>query len=133
MRKHNQIDFIVKEQERVGRNGGIFMGHSKEVNHSAQINKVERAVNGMKKEEKEEILANFEVFKEFLGNKVALGKKMGLTEEQLALATQKVADYLSKHETPRNREEKLLQELWRAGSDDECHMLSHMLVKLVRY
>lgn len=109
------------------------MDHEKDVNHSAQINKVERAVNGMNQEEKEEILANFEVFKEFLGNKVALGKKMGLTEEQLALATEKVAGYLAEHEAPRNREEKLLQELWRAGSDDERHMLSHMLVKLVRY
>jgi hypothetical protein len=115
------------------KNGGIFMDQSNETNQSEQLNKVERAVNGLKQEEKDEILSNFEGFKEFLGNKVALGKKMGLTEEQLALATQKVAGYLAEHEAPRNREEKLLQELWRAGSEDERHMLSHMLVKLVKY
>ncbi|MBO1512591.1 DUF3243 domain-containing protein [Metabacillus bambusae] len=109
------------------------MDHQNEVEHSAHINKVERAVNGIGQEKKQEILANFESFKEFLGKKVAMGKKMGLTEEQLALATQKVADFLAEHEYPRNREEKLLQELWRAGSDDERHMLSHMLIKLVRY
>ncbi|APH05590.1 DUF3243 domain-containing protein [Bacillus weihaiensis] len=101
--------------------------------NSAELNKVERAVNGMGEEKKDEILSNFESFKEFLGNKVAMGKKMGLTEEQLALAAQKVGDFLASHEHPRNREEKLLQELWRAGSEDERHMLSHMLVKLVKY
>jgi hypothetical protein len=101
--------------------------------HAAKRNKVERAVNGIGQEKKEEILSNFEYFKEFLGNKVAMGKKMGLTEEQLALATHRVADFLAEHEFPRNREEKLLQELWRAGSEDEQHMFSHMLVKLVSY
>lgn len=101
--------------------------------NSEQLDRVERAVNGLGQDKKDEILSDFETFKEFLGNKVAMGKKMGLTEEQLALATQKVADFLAKYEHPRNQEEKLLQELWRAGSEDERHMLSHMLIKLVRY
>lgn len=111
---------------------GDLMNEDQDIKED-KINKVERAINGIGQEKKNEILSNFESFREFLGNKVAMGKKMGLTEEQLALATQKVAQFLADHEYPRNREEKLLQELWRAGSEEERHMLSHMLVKLVRY
>ncbi|PLR95261.1 DUF3243 domain-containing protein [Bacillus sp. T33-2] len=81
--------------------------------------------------QKEEILANFEKFKEYLGSKVSMGKSMGLSEEQLANAAQKVGDYLAAKVEPQNREEKLLQELWKAGSEEERHMLSHMLIKLI--
>jgi hypothetical protein len=47
------------------------------------------------------------------------------------LAAEKVEDYLAKHEEPKNREEKLLQELWKVGDKEERHKLPHMLVKLV--
>lgn len=107
------------------------MNYSTEGNHSEKLEKVDRTVDQMSSEKKDAILTNFETFKEYLGVKVAVGKKMGLTEEQLAIAAEKVGDYLAKKEDPRNSEEKLLQELWKSGSQDERHMLSHMLVKLV--
>lgn len=94
-------------------------------------NKVEDALQNMDTEKKEEILNNFEKFKGFLGDKVSKGEKLGLNEEQLALAAQKVGDYLAKKEEPRNREEKLLQELWKVGTEEEQHKLAHLLVKLV--
>lgn len=109
-----------------------MMEHKSTEEKSAKINQVEQAVNSLGEEKIDEILKNFESFKEFLGDKVVMGKKMGLTEEQLAIAAQKVGNFLSKHEQARNREEKLLQELWLVGSEEEQHMLSHMLVKLVR-
>lgn len=107
------------------------MNYSTEGKHSEKLEKVERTVDQMSFEKNDEILANFETFKEYLGGKVTMGKSMGLTEEQLALAAEKVGDYLVKKEDPRNSEEKLLQELWKSGSQEERHMLSHMLVKLV--
>jgi Protein of unknown function (DUF3243) len=57
---------------------------------------------------------------------------MGLSEEKLAKTTEIVANYLAKHEEPRNREENVLMELWKSGSKEEQHTLSHMLLKMVR-
>ncbi|WP_413463233.1 DUF3243 domain-containing protein [Bacillus sp. B1-b2] len=94
-------------------------------------NKVEDVLQNLDSGKKEEILTNFEEFKSFLGDKVSKGEKLGLNEEQLALAAQKVGDYLAKKEQPRNREEKLLQELWKVGTEEEQHKLAHLLVKLV--
>ncbi|MGR3763599.1 DUF3243 family protein [Rossellomorea sp. NS-SX7] len=94
-------------------------------------NKVDDTLSRMSEDKKEDILSNFDHFKEYLGSKVSLADKLGMSEEQQAKAAQKVGDYLAAHEEPKNREEKLLYELWKAGNKDEQHMLSHMLVKLV--
>jgi hypothetical protein len=93
--------------------------------------KVSGTLSRMSEDKKEDILSNFGHFKEYLGNKVSLADKLGMNEEQQAKAAQKIGDYLAAHEEPKNREEKLLYELWKAGSKEEQHMLSHMLVKLV--
>ncbi|PWW40008.1 uncharacterized protein DUF3243 [Paenibacillus pabuli] len=50
----------------------------------------------------------------------------------MAKIAEKVADYLAAREEPRNREEKLLQELWNVGKEEERHMLAHMLVRLAQ-
>jgi hypothetical protein len=81
--------------------------------------------------EHKEVLFNFGEFKSYLGKKVSLGEKMGMDEEQLELAAQKIGDYLAKKESPQNSEEQLLQELWKVGTDQEKHQLSHMLLKRV--
>ncbi|WP_407675724.1 DUF3243 domain-containing protein [Peribacillus saganii] len=85
----------------------------------------------MGQEKKDEILSSFDTFKSYLGEKVSKGESLGMNEEQLAKTAQKVADYLAAHEEPRNREEKLLQELWKSGNEEQQHMLAHMLVKMV--
>ncbi|PLR78587.1 DUF3243 domain-containing protein [Bacillus sp. V3-13] len=107
------------------------MEHQMNQSNSGMDGRVEAKLNDLGNEKKEEILANFDEFKSYLGDKVSKGKKLGLDEEQLANAAQKVGDYLAQKEEPRNREEKLLQELWQVASEEEKHMLAHMLVKLV--
>jgi len=77
-------------------------------------------------------LSSFDDFREFLSGKVRLGARLGMDEEQLANSAQKVADYLAKKEPPKNSEERLLQELWKVGTEEEQHKLAHMLVKLVQ-
>ncbi|TRZ35820.1 DUF3243 domain-containing protein [Niallia circulans] len=98
-------------------------------------NKLESKVNdklqGMDSEKKDEILSSFDGFKQYLSDKVEKADKLGLDQEQIAKAAQKVGDFLAAKEEPRNREEKLLQELWKAGNEEEQHKLAHMLVKLV--
>ena len=94
--------------------------------------KVQEELNKVNPEEKDEILQNFSTFKSYLGDKVAMGERLGLGEEQLAKTAEKVAGYLANNEQPRNREENLLQELWRSGDKDQQHALSHMLVNMVK-
>jgi Protein of unknown function (DUF3243) len=100
-------------------------------NVNGQAANVEGKLDSMGSEKKEEILSSFDGFKDYLSGKVSMGQKLGMDEEQLANTAQKVGDYLASKEEPRNREEKLLQELWKVGTEEEKHKLSHMLVKLV--
>ncbi|MGO4546833.1 DUF3243 domain-containing protein [Paenibacillus sp. 2TAB23] len=109
-----------------------------EINHvvdkdgELEIGKIDQTLDRMDSDKKEEILQNFEQFKDYLAKRIELAENIGLNEEQLALVAQKVAGYLAKHEEPRNREEKLLQELWKVGNEAEQHKLSHLLVKLAQ-
>lgn len=94
--------------------------------------RVENKLNSIGTDEKEEILKNFTAFKTYLSSKVAAGEKMGLSEEALAKATEKVAGFLAQHEEPRNREEHLLQQLWTSGNKEQQQALSHMLLNMVK-
>ena len=94
--------------------------------------KVQEELNNIQPEKKDEILENFNTFKTYLAGKVSKGEKLGLGEEQLAKTTELVAGYLADHEEPRNREEHLLQELWKSGDKEQQHALSHMLLNMVR-
>lgn len=100
-------------------------------NESLETEKVDSRIASIPNEKMEDILGSFEDFKQYLGKRVALGEKLGLNVEQLAKTAEKIAAYLAENEEPRNREEKLLQELWKAGDQDQNHQLAHMLVRLV--
>ncbi|TLS38068.1 DUF3243 domain-containing protein [Pseudalkalibacillus caeni] len=93
-------------------------------------NKVDDTIDRMSDERKNEILENFQAFKKYLSEKVEVGEKLGLDEEKLAKVAEKVADYLAANEEPKNREEKLLQELWNAGNAEQQHQLAHLLVRM---
>ncbi|SDN37617.1 Protein of unknown function [Fictibacillus solisalsi] len=96
------------------------------------LNNVDDTVDRISDERKDEILHNFAEFKSYLHTRVALGEKLGLDEETLAKAAQKVAEHLAQTEEPRNAEENLLKELWKVGDDQQKHQLAHMLIKLVQ-
>ncbi|MEW4369591.1 DUF3243 domain-containing protein [Paenibacillus kandeliae] len=104
------------------------------VNKSGQVetDKVESVLNRISDEQKKQILDDFESFRSYLGKRIQMAETIGLSEESLAKVTQKIADYLAKHEQPQNSEEKLLYELWKVGDDDQRHKLAHMLVKMVK-
>ena len=65
-------------------------------------------------------------------DQLAKGESLGLSDNMLAKAAEFVADHLAKHEEPRNREEKVLNELWLAADEDEKKALSRVLVKMVQ-
>ena len=95
-------------------------------------NKVEDKLNEMSQEKKDSILSSFNEFKSYLGDKVTKGEKLGLNDNQLALAAKKIADYLAAHEEPQNEEQYLLHKLWKVGNEEDKHHIAHMLVKLFK-
>lgn len=94
--------------------------------------KIGEAVERMGSDRKDQVLSDFDGFKSFLSKRIEMGKSIGLGEEQLAKAAEKVSDYLAKNEEPRNSEEQLLQQLWKVGEQEERHALAHMLVRLAQ-
>lgn len=94
--------------------------------------KVQKELSKINGEDKDQILENFNRFKQYLSEKVELGENMGLSDEKLAKTTEIVANYLANHEEPRNREEKVLMELWKSGSKEDQSVLSRLLLEMVR-
>lgn len=108
--------------------------HNHVVSKSGDIHpeQVERAIESIDNAERARILRSFEEFQGYLSRRIKLARSIGLNEEQLAVIAQEVAGYLADHEDARNSEEKLLRELWKCGTEEEQHMLAHMLVKLAQ-
>lgn len=98
-----------------------------------EIKKVDNQLKDLSQEEKDQILESFTNFKNYLSEQVSKGEKLGLSEDMLAKATVKVADYLAKSEEPRNSEEKVLKELWKAAEDgQEKDAIAHALLRMVQ-
>lgn len=108
--------------------------HNHVVNKNGEldINKIDDVIDRISESRMDDILSDFEWFKNYLSTRINLGKSIGLSEEQLAYTAEKIAGYLSENEEPHNREERLLQELWKVGTKEERHSLSHLLVKLAQ-
>jgi len=99
--------------------------HNHVVDKSGDIDpgKVADAISRIEPDERERILQDFGEFKGYLSARIRMAENFGMSEERMAL---------SGHEEPRNREEQLLQELWKAGTEEERHSLAHMLVRLAK-
>lgn len=95
-------------------------------------NPVDKAQD-MNQEEKDQILQSYDEFLSYLGDQVGKGEKLGMNEDQLAKSAKKLGDYLAKNEDPRNREEKVLKEMWSvAENEDEKKTVSRLLVRLTQ-
>ncbi|MDQ0414581.1 DUF3243 domain-containing protein [Mesobacillus stamsii] len=92
--------------------------------------KVGETLERIDTQQADEILGDFNEFRTYLSKRINLGKTAGLNEEQLAKTAEKIAGYLAENLAPRNKEEQLLQELWKVGNKEQQHALAHMLVKL---
>lgn len=94
------------------------------------MNNPEEEARSIDQEDKEQILQSYDKFINYLGKQVSRGEKMGMDEDQLAKAATKLSDYLASNEEPRNREEQVLKELWKATeNDDEKKTVARALVR----
>lgn len=99
---------------------------------SVHEEKVANQLDSMDTEDMDQVLNSFQTFKNHLADKVGKGEKMGLSEDVMAKAAKKTADYLADNVEPRNREEYLLNQLWDCSNEEEKKHLSHILVKMAK-
>lgn len=78
------------------------------------------------------VLDEFSTWKAFLANKITEAKDHGMSSEAMTNVAQHVGSYLSRHVEPENKEELVLQELWKAASKEEQEALASTMIKLVQ-
>lgn len=77
------------------------------------------------------ILESFDQWKQFLSERVNEAKASGASESTIASAATGIGSFLSQKVDPRNREQRLLKELWDVGTQQEQHALASMITKMV--
>lgn len=77
------------------------------------------------------VLESFEQWKQFLSQQVNQAKSAGASEQNITNAAAGIGQFLANKVDPRNREQRLLKELWDAGSQDEKQALAALVTKMV--
>lgn len=77
------------------------------------------------------VLESFEKWKDFLSKQVNQAKSAGASENSIANAATRIGNFLADKVDPKNREERLLKELWDKGNQEERHALASMITKMV--
>jgi hypothetical protein len=70
-------------------------------------------------------------WKSTLSKAVDLGEAVGLTEKSIDNIAYKIGSTLNAAVDPENREQRVLQELWRVGDDSDRKVLAKLVVKMV--
>lgn len=70
-------------------------------------------------------------WKETLGKAVNLGETVGMSENTIERIAVKLGNILASRVDPENREQRLLQELWKVGDDSDRRVLAKLVIKMV--
>lgn len=79
-----------------------------------------------------DMISDWDKWKQTLGSAVNIGQKLGMSENTIDNIGTKVGDLLNANVDPENREQRVLQELWRSGDDNDRKTLTKMLVNMVQ-
>ena len=78
-----------------------------------------------------ETLSDWNKWKSTLSKAVNFGELIGLSEGTIDKIAYKIGNMLTAAVDPENREERLLQELWKVGDDEDRKVLSKLIVKML--
>jgi len=79
-----------------------------------------------------ESFTQWEKWKGTLAKAVSLAGMVGMSESTIDKIGLKVGNMLSASVDPENREQRLLQELWKAGDDKDRAVLTKLLVNMLQ-
>lgn len=77
------------------------------------------------------VMESFDQWKDVLSKQVNQAKGAGASQDSIVDAATRIGNFLADKVDPKNRENRLLKELWDKGSQDERHSLASMITKLV--
>lgn len=80
---------------------------------------------------KTDSFTEWDKWKDTLRKAVNLGETVGMSQNTIENIGVKIGNFLAAKVDPENREQRLLQELWKVGDDSDRKTLSKMLVKMV--
>lgn len=81
--------------------------------------------------ENSEMLADWTKWKDTLAKAVHLGEAVGMNDITIDKIAYKIGNFLTAAVDPENREERLLQELWKVADESERKVLAKLIVNLV--
>jgi hypothetical protein len=81
---------------------------------------------------KSETFSHWEKWKGTLAKAVSAAQVVGMSETTIEKIGLKMGNILSASIDPENREQRLLQELWRVGDDTDRAVLTKLLVKMLQ-
>jgi hypothetical protein len=79
-----------------------------------------------------ESFTHWEKWKGTLAKAVSLAEIAGISEATIERIGFKIGNILSSTIDPENREQRLLQELWKVGDDNERTILTRLLIKMLQ-
>jgi len=78
-----------------------------------------------------ESFSHWEKWKGTLAKAVSLAEMVGMSEKTIDKIALKIGTALSAKVDPENREQRLLQELWKVGDDKDRAVLAKLVVKML--
>jgi len=79
-----------------------------------------------------ETFSHWERWKDTLAKTISLAETAGMSEKTIDTIALRVGNILSARVDPENREQRLLQELWRVGDDHERAVLAKLIVNMLQ-
>ncbi|HEY0827137.1 MAG TPA: DUF3243 domain-containing protein [Bacilli bacterium] len=77
------------------------------------------------------VLETFDKWKEFLAERVNQAQRAGMSDETITKLAFHIGEFLEEKVDPKNREERLLKELWDVGNEEEKKTMARLMFKLV--
>lgn len=79
-----------------------------------------------------ETFSYWEKWKGSLAKAVSLAEMVGMSEKTIDKIALKIGTTLSAKVDPENREQRLLQELWKVADDEERAVLARLIVNMLQ-
>ena len=76
-------------------------------------------------------IRDWDEWKNTLGNAVNLGEAVGVSDHGIKNIAEVVGTFLSKAVDPKNKEERLLKEMWDVADTKDRDVLAKLVVKMV--
>jgi hypothetical protein len=78
------------------------------------------------------VLDNFQDWKEFLANRVSQASGNGMDSNKMEDVAYQIGNYLANHVDPKNEQERLLKDLWDAGTEEQRHAMAGVMLNYVQ-